>query len=69
VVANVTNQIITGDGANTDFTLDRDSTTAATLISINGLVQLPTVAYTVAGNLLSFAQAPTITDVIDVRFL
>jgi hypothetical protein len=69
VVANVTNQTITGDGANTNFVLDRDSTTAATLVSINGLVQLPTVAYTVTGNLLNLAQAPTITDVIDVRFL
>jgi hypothetical protein len=27
------------------------------------------VSYSVAGNVLSFVQAPVITDVIDVRFL
>ena len=69
VVANVTNQTLNGDGSTLAFTLDRDSTTAATLVSINGLVQLPTVAYTVTGNSLVLAQAPTITDVIDIRFL
>jgi len=69
LTGNVTNQTLQGDGSNTNFTLDRASTTAATLISINGLVQLPTVAYSVAGNVLSFVQAPVLTDVIDVRFL
>lgn len=69
VVAGVTNQLTTGDGSTLVFTLDRDSTTAATLIMFNGVVQIPTVAYTVAGNLVTFAEAPLSTDVIDIRFL
>lgn len=69
IAANVTNQTLNGDGSTTVFTLDRDSTTAATLVMINGLVQLPTTAYSVSGNSLTFTQAPIVTDTIDIRFL
>lgn len=69
VAAGVTNQLFTGDGSTLIFTLDRDSTTAATLIMFNGIVQIPTIAYTVTGNLVTFAEAPLSTDTIDVRFL
>lgn len=69
VAAGVTNQLFSGDGSTLIFTLDRDSTTAATLIMFNGIVQIPTIAYTVTGNLVTFAEAPLSTDTIDVRFL
>ena len=77
VVGGVTNQTINNpNGITTVFTLDRKSTTAATLIMLNGIVQLPTVAYTVTdggagefGNVLTFTQAPTVSDIIDIRFL
>lgn len=69
VVSDVTNQTLTGNGVATVFTLDRDSTTAATLVIINGIVQLPTTAYAIVGNSLTFTQAPAVTDTIDIRFL
>jgi hypothetical protein len=69
IAANVTNQVINGDGSTQTFLLDRDSTAAATLVAINGVVQLPNTAYTVTGNSISFAQIPESTDVIDIRFL
>jgi len=69
IAANVTNQTLAGDGSSLTFALDRSSTTAATLVMLNGVVQLPTTAYTVTGNSLAFAQAPTISDTIDIRFL
>lgn len=69
IAANVTNQTLAGNGVQTVFTLDRDSTTAATLVIINGIVQLPSTAYAITGNSLTFAQAPTISDIIDIRFL
>lgn len=69
LVANVTNQTLYGDGSTTTFVLDRDSTTAAALVVLNGVVQLPTVAYSVTGNSLVFTQAPVVSDIIDVRFL
>jgi hypothetical protein len=73
VVGGVTNQtILTADGSTLTFTLDRKTTTAATLVMLNGVVQLPATAYTVAGaggNVLTFNEAPAISDIIDVRFL
>jgi hypothetical protein len=70
VAGGITNQTITtANGVTTIFTLDRDSTTAATLIMLNGIVQLPTTAYSVSGNTLTFTQAPETNDIIDIRFL
>jgi hypothetical protein len=69
VVANVTNQVLNGDGSTVVFVLDRDTTAASALVMINGVVQLPVTAYTVTGNQITFAQAPVISDTIDIRFL
>ena len=70
VAGGVTNQTITtADGLTTVFTLDRESTTAAVLVMLNGIVQIPTTAYSVSGNVLTFTQAPVDNDIIDVRFL
>lgn len=73
VVGGVTSQTIsTADGSTTDFNLDRKTTTAATLVMLNGVVQLPNTAYTITGvgsNVLTFTQAPVSNDIIDVRFL
>jgi hypothetical protein len=69
VVANVTNQVLNGDGSTAVFTLDRDTTAASALVMINGVVQLPVTAYSVSGNQITFTQAPVISDTIDIRFL
>jgi len=66
----ITSQTITtANGVTTVFTLDRDSTTAASLVMLNGIVQLPVTAYSVSGNTLTFTAAPEISDIIDIRFL
>jgi hypothetical protein len=69
VGSNVTNQVLYGDNTTTVFTLNKDSTDAATLVAFNGVLQLPGVAYSIAGNSITFAQAPAVSDTIDVRFL
>ena len=69
IASGVTNQILYGDNSNTIFTLDRVTTAAAALVALNGVLQVPSLSYTVAGNLITFAQAPAISDIIDVRFL
>jgi hypothetical protein len=69
LTGNVTAQLVNGDGSTLVFVLDRSSTTAATLVIINGVVQMPTTAYSVSGNTLTFTQAPQISDAIDIRFL
>ena len=57
------------DGTNTSFTIQSLGTTSSTLVSINGVVQFPTLAYSVSGTTLTFTEAPALGDVIDVRVL
>lgn len=66
--ASITSQEITGDGSTVQFTLNESTTAAAIIVSTNGVVQLPGTAYTVAGNQITFAEAPISSDTIDVRF-
>jgi len=66
--ASITNQYITGDGSTTVFTLNQESTAASVIVSTNGVVQFPDIAYTVTGNSITFAEAPVSTDVVDIRF-
>jgi len=68
----VTNQILNGDGSTTAFTLDTATTTAAVLIMLNGITQVPGQAYSMSpspSTNLVFTEAPGTGDVIDVRFL
>ena len=57
------------DGTNTNFTLQASSTTAATIVSINGVMQFPTLAYSVTGTTMTFTEPPAPGDVIDARIL
>jgi hypothetical protein len=60
-----------GDGAEVNFTLGSTQTTNSCIVSINGVVQIPTIAYSVAGTdptcVLTFTEAPEPGDIIDVR--
>ncbi len=58
-----------GDGSDTTFTLSESSSTAGTLVMVNGVVQIPTTAYSVTGTTLTFTEAPAVGDVIDARTL
>jgi hypothetical protein len=72
VVAGVTNQVLYGDGSTAIFTLDRSTTTAAVLVMLNGITQVPDQAYAMAPNPsanLVFTESPSTSDVIDIRFL
>ena len=65
----ITDQQFNGDGVNVAFTLANASTTASTIVSINGVLQIPTSAYSVANVTLTFTEAPASGDLIDVRAL
>jgi len=56
-----------GDGSTVAFTLGSSQTTNSCIVSINGVVQIPTLAYSVSGTTLTFTEAPLSGDVIDVR--
>ena len=65
----ITSQVITGDGVNSVFTLNQAATATGIIVSINGTVQQPNVAYTVVNDQITFAEIPVATDVVDVRFI
>jgi len=65
----ITDQQITPDGISNSYILSQASTAAGLMVSINGTMQLPGVAYTVSGTTLVFAEVPRTTDIIDVRFI
>jgi hypothetical protein len=66
----ISDQQFSGDGTTTAYTLSQATTTAASIVSINGVVQIPTLAYSVTGGTtLTFTEAPATGDVIDVRVL
>ena len=68
-INSITEQLLTGDGVSKDFTLDQLTNAVGILVSINGTVQTPNVAYTVSGTQITFAEAPQATDYVDVRYL
>jgi len=67
----VTDQTITADGVNNTFSMSPYGTTAASMVSINGVVQIPTIAYsTFSGNSnIVFSEIPAAGDIIDIRVM
>lgn len=65
----VTAQAFAGDNSTVAFTLSSASTTAGTLVMLNGIVQIPTTAYAVSGTTLTMTEAPATGDALDVRIL
>ena len=66
---NIIDQQIIPNGTNTTYTLTQTATQASILVSINGIGQLPSEAYTVSGNSIIFSEIPNTSDIIDIRFL
>ena len=66
----IADQQFNGTGSQTIFTLSEAQTTNSCIVSINGVIQIPTLAYAVtSGTTLTFTEAPASGDVIDVRKL
>jgi len=63
----IATETFNGDNSTVAFTLSSSQTTASCIVSINGVVQLPTTAYAVSTTTLTFTEAPLAGDVIEVR--
>ena len=64
----VRSETATGDGSTVAFTgLNASLTTAGCMVMINGVVQLPTTAYAIAGTTITFTAAPANGDKIEIR--
>ena len=63
-------QTYTGNGVQTIFTMNNSVASPDTLIvTINGVVKIPTTDYTVDGNQLTFTSPPANSSTIEVRYL
>jgi len=58
------------DGVNDTFTLPQNASTNATIVTINGVTQVPSVAYSIVGDTsLVFTEPPAVGDYIDARII
>jgi len=68
--ANALSQSFTGDGSSTVFNLSTSVSNANNiLVTLDGLVQVPSIHYTIIGTTLTFISSPLNTSVIEVRNL
>ena len=58
-----------GDDSTVAFTLSSSTTTAGTIVTLNGVVQSPGNAYNVSSTTLTFTEAPKTGDAIEVRYI
>ena len=65
----ITDQQITPTGLTQTYTLDQSTTSTGIIVSINGTLQAPNIAYTVSGDQITFAETPLPTDIVDIRFI
>jgi hypothetical protein len=65
----ITDTQFNGDGLTDTFTSSNfaTATTNSLIVSINGVLQIPTIAYSLSGSTITFTEAPTNGDLIDVR--
>lgn len=66
---NISGQDFYGDGVSQTYVLTNPTTATGILVSINGTIQQPGIAYTVTDNQITFAEIPLATDLIDIRYL
>ena len=63
----ISSQDFTGNGTDVNFTLTETPTSIAyTIVNLNGVVQVRTVAYTLAGNVITFTSPPPSGATIEV---
>lgn len=65
----IASETFDGDDVTTAFTLSAAATTQSVIVSTNGVLQIPTLAYSVSGTTLTFTSAPATGDKIEVRRL
>lgn len=67
--ATITSETINPDGVNDTYTLSSEASADGLLVSINGTMQQPFVAYSMSGNDITFVETPQDTDIIEVRHI
>jgi hypothetical protein len=65
----ILDQQLFGDSSTSAFNLIAPAFTNSVLVCLNGVQQLPNVAYSISGSVINFTEAPATSDIIDIRFL
>ena len=65
----ITSDVINPDGTSNVYTLGSNATTTGVMVSINGTIQQPYTAYTVANNAITFTEPPLTSDTVEVRHM
>ena len=63
------NDTATGDGSTTAFTIDSGRSVEDVMVSVNGVLFVPSDDYTISGTTLTFATAPISSAEISIRYL
>jgi hypothetical protein len=69
LLGQIQNQVISPNGIDVVYTLDNSTTAEGIIVSINGTLQQPGTAYTVAGTQITFAETPLDSDIISIRYI
>ena len=64
-----TNGTATGDGSTTTTTINAGRSVNDVIVTVNGLIFVPTTDYTISGTTLTFAAAPGAGNEISIRYL
>jgi hypothetical protein len=64
-----TNGTATGDGSTTTTTINAGRSVDDVIVTVNGLIFVPTTDYTISGTTLTFAAAPGSGNEISIRYL
>jgi len=67
--ATYTNDTATGDGSTVAFTIDSSRSVEDVIVTVNGVILVPTVDYTISGTTLTFTEAPASSAEISFRYL
>jgi hypothetical protein len=64
-----TNDTATGDGSTQAFTIDSGRSVEDVMVSVNGVLFVPSDDYTISGTTLTFSTAPAASAEISIRYL
>jgi hypothetical protein len=61
-------QILVGDNTTTNYSLNYSSTANNLIVTVNGVMQTPNMAYTVVGSTIAFNEPPLDSEIVVIRF-
>jgi hypothetical protein len=67
LATNIATQVITPDGLTTTFTLNSTTTNDGCVVAINGVTQIPGLAFNISADEITFTEIPQTTDIIMIK--